>query len=175
MKAFFSLLTALCFLLTGCVFGGGLPEGAQLSSQVLLSVNYPGAGMGTRAMCAGAEVYVHRDGTIRIRMPDSSFETMVEIAAVQMSPEDYAALADFAKPEKIARLRVQPDMDVCDGNSQFITLYTDGEDGQPTELLKKGGYMVNGAAFWEMYRGIHERLDAYGVWEIVAEWRAGLE
>lgn len=175
MKAFFPLLMTLCFLLTGCVFGGGLPEEAQLSSQVLLSVNYPGAGMGTRAMCASGEAYVYTDGTIRILMPDSSFEAMVEIAAIQMAPQDYAALADFAAPEKIARLQPRPNMDVCDGNSQFITLYADGEDGQPTELLKKGGYMARGKAFREMYRGIHERLDAYGVREIVQEWRAGLE
>jgi len=162
-------------LLTGCVFGGGLPRDAVLSRQILLSVNDPGAGMGTRAMCADAEVYIHRDGTIHIEMPNERFDEMVEIAVIPMTPEDYAALAAFAQPEKIARLRVQPDRNVCDGNSQFITLYTDGEDGQPTELLKKGGYMARGKAFREMYRGIHERLDAYGVREIVQEWRAGLE
>lgn len=168
-------LLLLLPLLTGCVFGGGLPRDAALSQQVLLSIYYPGAGMGTRAMCAGAEVYVYRDGIISIVMPNESFDEMVEIARIPMTAEHYADLAAFAQPEKIARLRVREAHEVCDGNSRYITLYRDGEDGKPTELLRKGGYMPQGKAFQEMYRGIRERLDAYEVEDLVRAWREGLE
>lgn len=174
MMKLISLLLLLP-LLTGCVFGGGLPKDAALSQQVLLSVYYPGAGMGTRAMCAGAEVYVYRNGIIRIVMPNESFDEMVEIAAIPMTAEDYADLAAFAEPEKIARLRVREAREVCDGNSRYITLYRDGEDGKPAQLLRIGGYMPQGKAFQEMYRGIRQRLDAYGVEDLVCKWREGLE
>jgi hypothetical protein len=62
---------------------------------------------------------------------------------------------------------------VCDGNSRYITLYRDGENG-PEVLLRKGGYMPRGLAFSEMYSGIRQRLDAYGVRDAVDEWRDGL-
>lgn len=170
-------LLTLCLmilsLLTGCTLGGGLPQGAAPSEVILLSVYFPGAGYGTRAMCAGAEVYVYTDGTIHIEMPDITMENNVEIAVIPMLPEHYADLAAFATPEKIARLRVKESWDVCDGNSQYITLYTDGEEG-PAVLLKKGGYMVQGKAFGDMYRGIWERLAPYQVREKIDAWRQKL-
>lgn len=151
----------------------GLPAGKPLSETLLLSINYPGAGYGTRAMCAGAEVYIHRDGSIHVWMDDASFEKEVEIAVFQMTPEDYAELAAFADPKKIARLRVREARDVTDGSSRYITLYRDGENG-PEALLRKGGYMPRGWAFSEMYSGIRQRLDEYGVRDAVDRWRDGL-
>lgn len=151
----------------------GLPANARLSDTVLLSITYPGAGYGTRAMCADGEAFVHRDGSIHVRMPDASFEKEVEIAVFQMTPEDYAALAVFAPPAKIARLWVRESHDVTDGSSRYITLYRDGENG-PEVLLRKGGYMPRGRGFTEMYRGIRQRLDEYGVRDTVDEWRGGL-
>lgn len=164
----------------------GLPEGAVLSENILLSIDYSGAGYGTPAMCADAEVYVYTDGTLRIEVPaefapaaaaDVAADIVPDqmdatLATLQMTPEDYAELAAFANPERIASLRVRENWDVCDGTSYTITLYADAKpDSVP--LLTKGGYMPDGDEFWEVYRGIHQRLNAYGVGQLVEEWREG--
>ena len=159
-----------------------LPD--NLSETILLSVNYAGAGYGTRAMCAHAEVYLHTDGTIRIAVPAefaptatgnaaadiAPDQTEVTIATLQMSPENYDRVAAFASPERIARLRVREDWDVCDGTSYTITLYADTDSG-PVPFLTKGGYMSVGEEFWEVYSYIHARLNLYDVRQLVEEWR----
>lgn len=168
------LIAILCLgLLTGCSLLSGLPANARLSDTVLFSIDYPGAGYGTQAMCADGEAFVHRDGSIHVWMPDASFEKDVEIAVFQMTPEDYAALAAFAPPWKIASLWVRDSHGVTDGSSWYIRLYRDGDNG-PELLLKKGGYMPRGRGFTKMYRGIRQRLDEYGVRDAVDEWRDGL-
>ena len=168
------LITILCLgLLTGCSLLSGLSANARLSDTVLFSIDYPGAGYGTRAMCADGEAFVHRDGSIHVWMPDASFEKDVEIAVFQMTPEDYAALAAFASPWKIASLWVRDSYGVTDGSSWYIRLYRDGDNG-PELLLRKGGYMPRGRGFTEMYDGIRQRLDEYGVGDAVDEWRDGL-
>lgn len=165
-----SLLAALGILSTGCT--PTLPW--PLSETVLLSVNYPGDGFGTQAMCASAEACIHKDGTIHVWMPDAGFTERVEIAVITMSPEDYADLVAFADVDSIPRLRVREQRDVCDGNSTFITLYADGEP-EYIPVVRKGGYMPRGKRFWERYSGIRQRLDAYGVQDAVAAWRDHLE
>jgi len=179
----FTLIT-LFTPLSGYQPNSGLPEGAVLSETILLSVNYAGVGYGTRAMCAHAEVYVYTDGTIRIEVPAEFAPTATgnaaadivrdqmdaTLATLQMTPEDYAELAAFASPERIASLRVREDWEVCDGTSYTITLYTDTDDG-PVPLLTKGGYMPVGDEFWEVYSYIHARLNLYDVHQLVEDWR----
>lgn len=188
---FFALLSL--FRLQPSTPGRGLPEGAVLSESILLSINYPGAGYGTPAMCADAEVYLYKDGTIRITVPaefapaaigaaiadeagnDADIvpdQGEVTIATLQMSQHNYDRVAAFASPERIARLQVREDWDVCDGTSYFITLYTDAKPN-PVPILKKGGYMPIGDEFWEVYSYIHARLNLYDVYQLVEEWRQG--
>ncbi len=164
------LLVMLCTFATSCHMQPSQP----LSETVLLSITYPGDGFGTRAMCASAEVYVHKNGSIHIFMPDTTFEKTIEIGSLQMSPEDYAELEAFANVDTIPWLWAFENEDVCDGTSYFITLYADGEP-DPIPVLRKGGYMPNGILFKKRYRGIRERLDAYGVRDAVEAWRYLLE
>lgn len=173
MKRIIALLCLLCLLLTGCTFVGRVPDEEELSKEILFSVDYNGAGYGTEAMCADAEVYVHTDGRIRITMPDLTLENIIEIATIQMAPEDYAELAAFASPKKIARVLAW-DTEGCDGTTQYITLYTDGGDGTPQVLLRKGGYMPDGIGYTEMRSGIIQRLEKYGVGKTVSDWRQKL-
>lgn len=173
MKRFLALLCILPLLLSGCTLVGRVPAEETLSKEILFSIDYNGAGFGTEAMCAGAEVYVHTDGRIRVMMPDLTMEEIIEIACFRMSPEDYEELAVFASPKKIARVLAW-DTEGCDGTTQYITLYTDGEDGTPQVLLRKGGYMADGIGYHEMRSGILQRLEKYGVGKTVQDWRQKL-
>lgn len=173
MKRLIALLCLLPLLLSGCTFVGRVPDEEELSKEILFSMDYNGAGYGTQAMCASAEVYVHTDGRISVMMPDLTMENIIEIASFQMSPEDYEELAAFASPRKIARLLAW-DTEGCDGTTEWITLYTDGEDGTPRVLLRKGGYMPDGIGFQEMRSGIFQRLEKYGVGKTVSDWRQKL-
>ena len=110
--ALFSLLMPL----TGSQPDGGLPDDLPLSETILLSINYPGEGYGTPAMCADAEVYLYTDGTIRITVPAEFApassgnaaadilpdEGEVTIATLQMSQHNYDRVAAFASPELTA-------------------------------------------------------------------------
>lgn len=187
MSKLIAILFALFSLpmpLTGSQPDGGLPDDLPLSETILLSINYPGEGYGTPAMCADAEAYLYTDGTIRITVPAEFApassgnaaadilpdEGEVTIATLQMSQHNYDRVAAFASPERIASLQVREDWDVCDGTSYYITLYTDAKPN-PVPILKKGGYMPIGDEFWEVYSYVHARLNLYDVYQLVQEWR----
>ncbi|MBE5780075.1 MAG: hypothetical protein E7331_12195 [Clostridiales bacterium] len=169
MQTIAALFTSILVLFAGCLPIGGRRPAAQYSQNILLSIDYPGAGMGTRAMCAGADVIVMTDGTIRIEMDDLGFTGTRVFDPIQMTQEDYEKLLQIAKPEKIARLKVR-DGEACDGNSRYITLYDQNDEA----FLRIGGYMPQGRKFNETYRAIQKILDSYGVGEAVQQWRQKL-
>lgn len=148
----------------------GLPAGSEPSRNILFSIDYPGAGMGTRAMCAGAEVYVMTDRTIRIEMADKGFEGIKVFEPIPLSAEDYEALKTLGSPRKISALRVR-DGEGCDGTSRYITLYDQNDE----VILRRGGYMPIGRKFKKTYRELQSILGRYGVDEIITDWRGQLE
>lgn len=146
-------------------------EEIKYSENILFSVDYGGAGYGTRADCADAEIYVHTDRTIRISMINSDYTEIIEIGRLDISEENYEKLKELSEPKKITALTVKEQMDVCDGTSSYITLY--GEDD--AEIFRVGGYMPDGKAFQETRREIIEILREFGISDIIEAHRETLE
>lgn len=180
MKKLVGTLSLLIMLtiLSGC---NSAPEGSgsrvtseqqevKFSRNILFSMNNGAAGYGTMAECTDAEIFVYTDHKIKVFMPDSDYEKIVEIACFEISGEDYAKLAEVADNEKIYDLQVE-DGEADDGSSYHITLYDENDE----KLISKGGYMPEGGGFWETYRAIKDILKPYGINEAVEAHRATLE
>lgn len=145
-------------------------EHIKFSDNILFSINNGSAGFGTIAECTDAEIIVYTDKIIRVFMPSSDFEQIVEIASITISDNDYEKLSEIAEREKIYNLNVY-DGEGCDGSSSYIKLYDENDE----QLVYKGGYMAVGEEFWEIYKSIKEIINAYGISDIVDEHRKTLE
>lgn len=116
-------------------------------------------------------VTVYTDRTIKIFIfVDTWNVTGMEIASLNISEEDYAKLADFVDRERIEALVVEPNEDVLDDASYYITLY----DEKNEELISVGGYMPDSDEFWVIYRGINDILGHYNINEIMDAHREEL-
>lgn len=162
------LLMTAVMLFSSC---GTPAEEVKYSENILFSVDYGGAGYGTRADCADAEIYVCTDRTIRISMINSDYTEIIEIGQLDISEENYEKLRELSQPEKITALTVKEQMDACDGTSCYITLY--GEDD--AEIFRVGGYMPDGKAFQETRSEIIEILRECGISDIIEAHRETLE
>ncbi len=166
-KILLTLLLGITMLISACAPA----EEIKYSENILFSVDYGGAGYGTRADCADAEIYVCTDRTIRISMINSDYTEIIEIGQLDISEENYEKLRELSQPEKITALTVKERMDVCDGTSCYITLY--GEDD--AEIFRVGGYMPDGKAFQETRSKIIEILRECGISDIIEAHRETLE
>lgn len=136
----------------------------RFSSNILFSINNGAAGFGTIADCTDAEIVVYTDRTVRVFM---CVEGNPEIMSVTLTEEEYAKLSSIASPQEICRLKVREDYNVCDGNSSDITLYDENDE----KLMSRGGYMVEGKKYHEIYNGVKEILAPYGIEKKVEEYR----
>ncbi len=134
------------------------------SKNILLSINYGAAGEGTRAECTDAEIYIYMDGTVKVTMPINEKET--ELGSFQLDDADMDKLLEIADRDKISDLDIKED-DGCDGSHYSITLY----DREGKVLISKGGYMVLGEPFWNMYDSIKEVLSSYDISSMVEAGR----
>lgn len=141
----------------------------EYSDNILISLNYGAAGYGTRAECTDAEMYVYTDGTVRVTMYINGEDT--ELGAFLLADEDFEAIQKLADRDEIYDLKVKENEDVCDGNSNHMTLYDEDDE----VLITKGGYMPEGKKFWEIYRGIRDILVTYDVAHLVEGGRFMIE
>ena len=158
-----SILIILLLVMTGCN-GEEKAENIKFSKNILLSINNGAPGFGTVEDCIDAEIFIYTDRTVSVVVYHPA---ELEIASFEMTAEDNAALQEIAVPEKIRKLKVKNDEDVCDGSSYHISLY----DEQDERVCYKGGYMPVGEKFWEVYNGIKEILELYDISDIVEEYR----
>ena len=143
-------------------------EDIKFSENILLSLNNGAPGYGTRAECIDAEIFIYTDRTVKVVV---YYPEELEIASVELSESDYERVLAIADPDEISSLKTEEDMGVCDGSSYHITLY----DEQDEEVLSLGGYMPEGKKFWEIYDGIKEILEPYGIHESVVAYRESVE
>ena len=136
----------------------------QFSENILVSLNHGAAGFGTIADCVDAEIFIYMDRTVKVMV---YYPEELEIASFAITEEDYEALAQLASSEKISKLKVKENMDVCDGTSYHISLY--GLDDE--RIITRGGYMPEGKAFWKVYNGMKEVLKPYNISAYVVEYR----
>ncbi len=161
-----SILIIVLVVLTGCG-RTAVNEDIKYSENILLSINSGAPGYGTIEDCIDAEIFIYTDRTVRVVVYHPQER---EIASFVLDESDYESLQEIAVPEKISKLKVENDEDVCDGSSYHISLY--GE--QDERVRYKGGYMPVGKKFWEVYNGIKEILDPYGIRDIVEEYRESM-
>ncbi|MBO5165378.1 MAG: hypothetical protein J6B90_02100 [Lachnospiraceae bacterium] len=143
-------------------------EDIKYSENILLSLNNGAPGYGTRAECIDAEIFIYTDRTVKVIV---YYPEELEIASLELSEADYERVLTIADPEEISSLKTEEDREVCDGSSYHITLY----DEQDEEVLSLGGYMPEGKKFWEIYGGIKEILEPYGIHESVVAYRESVE
>ncbi|MBQ9136732.1 MAG: hypothetical protein IJX66_11650 [Lachnospiraceae bacterium] len=143
-------------------------EDIKFSENILLSLNHGAPGYGTRAECIDAEIFIYTDKTVKVVV---YYPEELEIASLELSESDYERVLAIADPDEISSLKTEEDKGVCDGSSYHITLY----DEQDEEVLSLGGYMPEGKKFWEIYDGIKEILEPYGIHEIVVAYRKSVE
>lgn len=158
-----SVLIIILLIMVGCN-GEEKAENIKFSKNILLSINNGAPGFGTVEDCIDAEIFIYADRTVSVVVYHPA---ELEIASFEMTAEDYAALQKIAVPEKIRKLKVKNDEDVCDGSSYHISLY----DEQDERVCYKGGYMPVGEKFWEIYNGIKKILEPYCISDIVEEYR----
>ncbi len=158
-----NILIIILVVMTGCN-GGEKAENIKFSKNILLSINNGAPGYGTIEDCIDAEIFIYTDRTVNVVVYHPA---EIEIASLEMSEEDYEKLQEIAVPEQINKLKVENDEDVCDGSSYYISLYGEQDEG----ICYKGGYMPVGKMFWEVYNGIKEILEPYGINDIVEEYR----
>ena len=143
-------------------------EDIKFSENILLSLNHGAPGYGSRAECIDAEIFIYTDRTVKVVV---YYPEEIEIASLELSEEDYDRLIAIADPNEISSLKTEENEGVCDGSSNHITLYNEKDE----EFLSQGGYMPAGKEFWDIYDGIHEILEPYGIHEIVVAYRKSVE
>ena len=160
-----SILIIMLLTLVGC--SAAKTEDIKFSESILLSINNGAPGFGTIEDCVDAEIFIYTDRTIKVVVYHPA---ELEIASLEMTEEDYDKLTEIAVPQKISKLKIEEDQGVSDGSSYHIALY--GE--QDESVCYKGGYMPKGKKFWEVYHGVKEILQPYGIGDIVESYRESL-
>jgi len=161
------VLLVLLMILLGVTACGNEKEGLQFSENILVSFNHGAPGFGTIEDCVDAEIFIYTDRTVKVMV---YYPEELEIASFAITEEEYEALAQLAASEKISRLKVKENQDVCDGSSYHIRLY--GLDD--SSILTKGGYMPEGKTFWEVYDGMKAVLEPYNISAYVIAYRESL-
>ena len=140
----------------------------EYSEYILLSLNQGAAGWGTIYDCMDAEIFIHRDRSVRVMV---YYPEETELMSFELAEEEYEKVLQIAEPSKVAKLKVKNDNDVCDGSSYHIALY----DKNDERVVYKGGYMPIGKKFWETYEEIMEILGPYKIYEKLEEYRTMLQ
>lgn len=132
------------------------------SDDILVGYSLSGAGYGTYYECLSATVKVYTDRTVVVTM---NMDGNPEAGSFQLSEDDYKKLEEIINPDEIANLEVEEDMEVCDGNCNYLYVYL-----KDNTTVSVGGYMPEGARFWEIMTEIREVMEPYNVRGIKAEY-----
>lgn len=154
----FMIVAAMAHNLSAC----SKPDYSKpsFSDKYLLSTSYGGSGWGEFYECLDGYITICKDGTVDVYMPglaaDRPYEVdgKVYIETLTLTKEQYNAIESAVNLEKLYKLDPEPDWDVCDGGSQYLTIYDEND-----QILKDcGGYMPSNKQFNEMYRAVFDNL-----------------
>ena len=137
------------------------------SDEILVGYCLSGAGYGTYYECLTATVKIYKNHTVTVTM---NMEEYPEVGTFQISDEDYKKLEEIVDPEEIRTLKVEEQMEVCDGNCNYLYVYD-----KDNNTISVGGYMPEGERFWEIHSEIREILKSYDVGQYKADYIAKLE
>ncbi|MCQ2528879.1 MAG: hypothetical protein MJ108_07165 [Saccharofermentans sp.] len=137
------------------------------SDEILVGYSLSGAGYGTEYECLSATVKIYKNRTVTVTM---NMEGNPEAGEFQILEKDYEKLEKIINPDEIANLEVEEQMEVCDGNCNYLYVYD-----KDNNTISVGGYMPEGERFWEIHSEIREILKPYDVGQYKADYIAKLE
>lgn len=178
MKKLMVCLMALIVLVcTGCTINLPKPTEAQIvpefSDEYLIGIS-SGGGYGDYYSSIPSRIIVTTDKKVLVCAP-----SLEEVAAHMLRTDDFEVLEVFeltdeqydnilksVDREKLFKMTVEPDNNVCDGESYYLYLY-----GSENQIVKRcGGYMPKTEKFMDMYRAVYRNLPKDEINRVMSEY-----
>lgn len=173
MKKIFVYLFTIGLILTlcSCGFNNEDNDKAEFSDKYLAGNQSGAGGFGEFGFWEKLplEYRICYDGTVEIYMPTvSDYQiTGYELAGTyQLKADEIDYLIESINQKKLYKLDPKEDHRVCDGESQYLTLY----DKNDQVLKKCGGYMPTNKDFLSMYSAVKSTLHLEEHARIREEW-----